>query len=182
MLSLYRELGFPDVAAIAPQAAGHTWYPQSFMAPIEENQPFLNSALSRVETIVRDLLARGLRSNRIALLGFSQGACLASEFIAQHPRRYGAVMVLTGGLAGPQGTVRNYRGSLDGTQIFLGTSDPDPHVPYKRVEETRDVLTNMGATVELRRYEGMAHTINDDELRACRELIQSLVMTPRQEL
>ncbi len=182
ILGLYAELGFPDVAAIAPQAAGQTWYPLSFLAPIEENQPYLESAIGRVETVVRDLLARGLKSESVAILGFSQGACLASEFIARHPRRYGAVMALTGGLVGPPDTPRQYRGALDGTPVFLGTSDPDPHVPFERVEETRDVLSGMGAVVELRRYPGMGHTINDDELQACAALIQAIVSAPRQEL
>jgi predicted esterase len=175
MLSLYAELGLESVAAIAPQAAGHTWYPQSFLAPIEANQPYLDSALSKIDSIVADLLARGIAANRIALLGFSQGACLTAEYVARHPRRYGAVMSLTGGLIGPPGTPRDYAGSLDGTPVFLGTSDPDPHVPYERVKETQAVLTRMGATVELRRYPGMPHTINEEELNVCRTLIQHIV-------
>jgi predicted esterase len=124
-----------------------------------------------VESVVADLIARGIASERIAVLGFSQGACLATEFAARHPRRYGAVMGLTGGLIGPDGTPRTYTGSLAGTPVFLGTSDPDPHVPFARVEETRDVLQRMGATVELRRYPGMPHTINQDEIEACQALL-----------
>src|SRR4029077_6852155 len=128
-------------------------------------------------SIVADLLARGIPSERIALLGFSQGACLTLEFAARVPRRYGAVMGLTGGLIGPPGTPRDYPGSLGGTPVFLGTSDPDPHVPFARVRETEEVLTRMGAEVELRRYPGMPHTINKDELSACRALLQSVVST-----
>ena len=174
ILSLFPELSVDGLAAVAPQAAGGTWYPQSFLAPLAMNQPYLDSALGTIETVVADLLAHGIPSERIAILGFSQGACLATEFAARHPRRYGAVMGLTGGLIGPDGTPREYAGSLSGTPVFLGTSDPDPHVPFARVEETRDVLRRMGATAELRRYAGMPHTINEDEIEACRALLQSM--------
>jgi predicted esterase len=174
ILSLYGELGFDDVAALAPQAAGYTWYPHSFLAPLESNQPWLDSALRRLSSIVDDLLGRGIQSDKIALLGFSQGACLTSEFVARHPRRYGAVMVLTGGLIGPPGTPRNYTGSLDGTPVFLGCGDPDPHIPFGRVLETEQVFSRMGATVEVRRYPGRPHTISQDELDACRNLIRRL--------
>jgi predicted esterase len=173
ILSLYPVLGIDDLAAVAPQAAGNTWYPHSFLAPLEANQPYLDSALGRIESLVADLLSRGVASDRIAILGFSQGACLATEFVARHPRRYAAVMGLTGGLIGPPGTPRDYPGSLAGTPVFLGTSDPDPHVPFERVRETEATLTRMGATVEVRRYPGMPHTINQDELDACRTLLQA---------
>jgi predicted esterase len=172
ILSLYAALGLGELAALAPQAAGSTWYPHSFLAPLEANQPFLDSALRRLESLTADLLARGVPGDRIALLGFSQGACLTLEFTARHPRRYSAVMGLTGGLIGPPGTPRVYPGSLHGTPLFLGASDPDPHVPFERVRETEEVLAQMGAAVELRRYPGMAHTVNEDELNACRILLQ----------
>jgi predicted esterase len=175
ILSLYEELGVKSLSALAPQAAEQTWYPNSFLASLTTNQPYLDSALGRLESIVTDLLARGVPSQRIALLGFSQGACLTLEFIARHPRPYGAVMGLTGGLIGPPGTPREYPGSLGGTPVFLGTSDPDPHVPFERVRETEAVLTRMGAEVELHRYPGMPHTVNEDELDACRALLRRLV-------
>jgi predicted esterase len=174
ILSLLPMLDAPDVAAFAPQAAGHTWYPHSFLAPLEANQPYLDSALRKIDAVVSDLVARGVPAERIALLGFSQGACLTSEYIARHPRRYGAVMALTGGLIGPPGTPRDYKGSLAGTPVFLGTSDPDPHVPFERVEETEAVLTRMGASVEVRRYPGMPHTINQEEIEACRALLRAI--------
>jgi predicted esterase len=153
---------------------GSTWYPLSFLAPLEENQPFLNSALDRLELLVAGLLTRGIRSEQLALLGFSQGACLTLEFIVRHPRPYGAVMGLTGGLIGPPGMPRNYSGSLTNTPVFLGTSDSDPHVPFERVRESAQVLTRMGAMVELRRYPGMPHTVNEDELETCRILLRRL--------
>jgi len=172
MLSLYEELGIATLAALAPQAAGNTWYPYSFLAPLPANQPWLDSALSKLETIVTGLIGRGVPSERIAILGFSQGACLTLEFIARHPRTYAAVFGLTGGLIGPPGTTRTYAGSLQDTPVFLGTSDPDPHVPFERVEETKNVLIHMGATVELRRYPGMPHTINEDEMDASHQWLQ----------
>jgi phospholipase/carboxylesterase len=175
ILSLYENLGLDDIAAVAPQAYGHTWYPHSFLAPLEANQPFLDSAIKKIDSIINNLISRGVPSERIALLGFSQGACLTTEYLARHPRRYGAAMGLTGGLIGPPGTPRNYPGSLAGTPIFLGTSDPDPHVPVERVQETETVLTRMGAKVELRRYPGMPHTVNEDELDACRDLLHDLI-------
>ncbi len=174
ILSLYDELAEKSVAAVAPQAAGGTWYPHSFLAPTEMNQPYLDSALHRLASVVKQLLGSGLESRRIGLLGFSQGACLVSEFVARHPQPYGAVMVLSGGLIGPEGTKRNYAGSLAGVRVFLGCSDPDAHVPFSRVEETGKVLERMGAAVDVRRYPGMGHTINQDELEACRLLVKEL--------
>lgn len=174
MLSLYEQLGLDDIAALAPQAALNTWYPHSFLAPIEANQPHLDSALKRVDALIEDLLSRGIKSERIAIMGFSQGACLTSEYIARHPRRYGAAMILTGGLIGSPGTPRNYPGALQDTPVFIGASDPDPHVPWQRIQETAQVLQSLGAKVDLRRYPGMPHTVNDDEVVACRALLEQI--------
>jgi predicted esterase len=174
ILSLYSELDAPDFAALAPQAAGSTWYPYSFLSPLERNQPYLDSALRRLQTLVDDLLQRGVPSERIVLGGFSQGACLTTEFVARNPRRYGGVLGLSGGLIGPPGTPRNYAGQLFGTPVLLGCSDIDPHIPWERVEETAQVLKRMGASVNLRQYPGMPHTINQDELDACRAILQNV--------
>jgi predicted esterase len=172
ILSLLPELELEvDIAAIAPQAANNTWYPQSFLAPLEANQPYLDSALAKIETIVSDLMSRGVASERIALLGFSQGACLGCEFAARHARQYAAVLALSGGVIGPPGTPRTYPGSLAGTPVFLGCGDPDAHIPFARVIETGEVFTRMGATVDVRRYPGMPHTINHDEIDACRVML-----------
>src|SRR6478736_4644713 len=175
ILGHYPELNVSNLAAIAPQAAHSTWYPYSFLTPMEQNQPFLDSALNRIGTLVNDLVRRGVPANRIALLGFSQGACLASEFVARNPRRYGGTMILTGGLIGPPGTPRDYKGSLDGTPVFIGANDPDPHIPWPRVVETEATLRRMGAEVELRRYPGLPHTVVEDEIDACRALLKQLV-------
>jgi predicted esterase len=175
ILSIYHELKLDGLLAAAPQAAGSAWYPHSFLAPLESNQPYLDSALNQMESIVAQMMANGFPSHKIALLGFSQGACLVSEYAARHPRHYGGVMALTGGLIGPPRTPRNYPGSLAGTPVFLGANDPDPHVPFERVEETQRVLEKMGAKVELRRYPGLPHTVNEDEMSACRAMLEGVI-------
>jgi phospholipase/carboxylesterase len=174
ILSLYDALDVPRLAAVAPQARGGTWYPQSFLAPLAMNQPHLDSALARVDAVVTGLLARGVPGEKIALLGFSQGACLTSEYVARHPRRYGGVMALTGGVIGPPGTVRQDEGDLAGTPIFLGTSDPDPHVPIERAEETAAIFRRLGGAVDFRVYPGMPHTINEEEVAACRAILRGM--------
>lgn len=175
ILQLAREFGRPDVAYLAPSAAGNTWYPYSFLAPLERNEPYLSSALRLVGSTVDGVLAAGIPAERLLLLGFSQGACLTLEFVARNPRRYGGVAGLTGGLIGPDETPRDYSGSLEGTPVFLGTSDPDPHVPLSRVEETAGVLEGMGARVETRVYPGMPHTVNMDELERVRAMVDGVV-------
>jgi predicted esterase len=171
ILGIAPELGADDVAYLAPQAANHTWYPYSFLAPIEKNEPWLTSALGLLATLVANLAGHGYGSERIVLLGFSQGACLSLEFAARNPRRYAAVVGLSGGLIGPPSTPRDYPGSLTGTPVFLGCSDIDPHIPLERVRETAAVLRRMGATVDERIYNGMGHTISGDELEAVRRLV-----------
>lgn len=176
ILGLAPELRTEDVAYLAPQAAGHTWYPYSFLSPIARNEPALTSALGVLSTLVTSLTADGSPAERIVILGFSQGACLSLEFAARHPRRYAAVVALSGGLIGPAGTERTYPGSLDGTTVFLGCSDVDPHIPLERVRESASVFRAMGAEVDERIYPGMGHTVNTDELDAVRGL---LARTPR---
>ena len=171
ILGLTAALHLSDVAFLAPEAAGHTWYPLSFLAPIERNEPWLTSALNTVNRLVTSLEARGVPSERIAIGGFSQGACLTLEFAARHPRRYAALLGLSGGLIGPPGTPRQYEGSLIGTSVFLGCSDVDPHIPLDRVKESADVFARMGATVDTRIYPGMGHLVNDDELAAVQALL-----------
>jgi predicted esterase len=172
ILQLTHELGRDDFAYLAPQAAGYTWYPQSFLAPLEQNQPFLDSALALIGRVIDGVLRAGVDARRLMLLGFSQGACLTSEFVARNPHRYGGIVALTGGLIGPDGTPRDYAGTLDGTPVFLGSSDPDFHIPVARVNETERVLTRMGATVTKRIYPGMGHTINEEELEHVRRMME----------
>jgi predicted esterase len=171
ILGLGEALGRPDLALIAPRAAGHTWYPQSFLAPIGANEPGRSSGLSVLDALVGDLTVSGIPTGRVALAGFSQGACLVLEFVARYPRRYAAVAGLTGGLIGPPGTLGGYEGSLGGTPVFLGSGDPDPHVPWSRVEETATILRHLDAEVELQRYPGRAHTVSAGELHRLRDLL-----------
>ncbi len=175
MLTLIEPLEAQACAAIIPQAAGNTWYPHSFLAPLENNQPSLDLALEYIGSMVADLLDHGVAPERIAILGFSQGACLTSEFAARNARRYGALVGFTGGLIGPPGTPRDYPGTFAGTPVFLGSGDPDPHVPFSRVQETAEVLERMGAQVDLRRYPGRPHTVGEDEIAAGRELIGRVI-------
>ncbi len=171
MLGLADELRTTDVAFLAPQAAGHTWYPYSFLAPIEQNEPGLSSALAVLAALVDELAREGMPSERVALAGFSQGACLALEFAARHARRYAAVIGLSGGLIGPPGTPRTYTGSFAATPTFLGCSDIDAHIPVERVHETGKIYRQLGAAVDERIYPKMGHTINRDELDAVRALL-----------
>ncbi|MGH7569132.1 MAG: alpha/beta hydrolase [Gemmatimonadales bacterium] len=174
MRELARTLDRPQFACCAPAAAGRTWYPYSFLERIERNEPHLSSALRLVEEALGRTETAGLPAPRVVLLGFSQGACLALEFAARHARRYGAVVGLSGGLIGPEGTARDYAGSFEGTPVFLGSSDVDPHVPKRRVDETEAVFTRLGARVTKRIYPGMGHTINADEIEHVRSLLDAV--------
>lgn len=174
ILTLSDELRVPGLAWVAPQAARSTWYPESFLSPVERNEPALSSALAVLARRVEELGSRGIPPRRILIAGFSQGACLAAEFAARHATRFGGVAVLTGGLIGPDGTPRDYAGDFDGTPVFLGAGDPDPHVPWARVEETAAVFERMGGAVDLRRYGGLGHTVNRDELDAVRAIAMSM--------
>jgi len=171
IIALAGEFGADDIAYVAPEAFGHTWYPRSFLAPIADNEPDLTSALTVLVTLVDDLRAQRVGSERVALLGFSQGACLALEYAARHPTRFAAIVGLSGGLIGPAGTSRQYSGSLDGTPVFLGCSDIDAHIPLERVHESAAVFGRLGAVVDERIYPQMGHTVNRDEIDAVRALL-----------
>ena len=171
ILGLAHELRLLDVAWLAPQAAGQTWYPYSFLSPIEKNEPGITSGLAVIARLVNHVEQQGIPAGRVGLMGFSQGACLSLEFAARHPSRYAAVIGLSGGLIGPPGTPRDYPGSLDGTPVFLGCSDIDAHIPLERVRETGEVFRRMGAEVDERIYPQMGHTVNRDELDAVRTLL-----------
>jgi predicted esterase len=164
----------PKLAYLAPQATNNTWYPYSFLAPIEQNEPWLTSALAKVEATVQAAKDAGVPADKIVLCGFSQGACLATEFVARHPQRYGGLIALTGGLIGPEGAELTHTGDLAGTPVFFGSGDPDPHVPWSRVKESARILTEMGASVTARRYEGRPHTITREELEFARRLLEDV--------
>ena len=171
ILTLVPALAIADFAYLAPQAGGNSWWPQSFLAPIPQNEPGISSAMEAVEDVLGHVEAAGVPADRTVLLGFSQGACLAAEFAARHARRYGGVASLSGGLIGPNGTPRDYPGSLDGTSVFLGCSDVDSHIPAERVRLSAEVLERLGGEVMMRLYPGMGHTIIEDELEAVRAMM-----------
>ncbi len=173
ILELTREFDQPGFAYLAPQAADGTWYPNRFLAPLASNEPWLSSALAAVANTLAQVKQTGLPPNRTILLGFSQGACLALEFAARHAQRYGGVVGLSGGLIGPDGTPRNYSGSLAGTPVFLGCSDVDFHIPKERVEASAEVLKKLGGEVTVRLYPGMGHTVNQDEAEFVSQLMKS---------
>jgi phospholipase/carboxylesterase len=179
ILSLAPAFNLPDIAYLAPQAESHTWYPQSFLAPRAANEPYLTSALSRIAALVRSLEQAGISSTRVALAGFSQGACLATEFIASHPARYAGLIAYTGGLIGPPGaplTGDHLTGTpLSGMPALLLSGDPDPHVPWTRVEESAAVLRKLGADVQLRRFPGRPHTISSLEIELGRETLAAIL-------
>jgi predicted esterase len=171
ILSLGQEFDHPELAYLAPQAAGGSWYPYSFLAPIQQNEPWLTSALNKLGKIVADISRAGIAREKIVIAGFSQGACLASEFVARNATRYGGLIGFSGGLIGPPGTEFSYTGKLSGTPAFFGGVDPDAHVPWQRVQESASVLSGLGAEVLLRRYPGMPHAVNQEELKEARALI-----------
>jgi len=174
MMDLGLAVADDDIALVALRAANNTWYPERFMAPIAQNEPWLSSALQSVSDAVDLVIAAGIQREYLMLMGFSQGACLSMEFAARNATRYGAVVGLSGGLIGPDGTPRDYAGSLAGTPVFLGCSDRDPHIPVERVNESATMLTALGGEIDARIYGGMGHIIIDDEINAVRALVGNL--------
>lgn len=174
ILGLSQQFNMSAFAYVAPQAQGNTWYPESFLAPLERNEPGLSSGLQMIDDVVNTLGQQGIPAEHIVIGGFSQGACLALEYVARHARRYGGVFAFSGGLIGPDGTSREYPGHLDGTPVFLGCSDVDGHIPLRRVEESAEVLAGHGAKVDKRIYPQMGHTINEDEIRAVQQMLQDV--------
>jgi phospholipase/carboxylesterase len=171
ILGLAQDLATPGLIYLAPQANNGSWYPFSFLVPLNQNEPFLSSALGAVGDLVAYVEQEGIPAERIVLLGFSQGACLASEFVARNPRRYGGLVAFSGGLIGPPGTPRDYPGSLEGMPAFFGCSDIDTHIPKGRVLESEAALKAMGAEVTAKLYPGMGHTVNQDELDHARAIL-----------
>lgn len=163
----------PGFAYLAPQAANSSWFPYPFTAPLERNEPYLSEALQMVGTLIKRV-EETVPTSRVVLLGFSQGASLATEFAARNARRYGGVVGLSSGLIGPEGTPRDYPGNFEGTPVFLGCGDDDPYIPKERVIESADVFERMGANVTLRLYPGMGHTRNQEELAEVRALVTAV--------
>jgi phospholipase/carboxylesterase len=171
ILGLATEMYDEHYAYLAPQAAGHSWYPNSFLAPIQQNEPWLSSALAKVGATVELALKAGIARERIFVCGFSQGACLSSEFVARNAARYGGVIAFTGGLIGPPDADLHHPGRLAGTPALFSSGDPDPHVPWSRVLASAEQFTAMGAEVHTQRYEGRPHTVLPQEIQSARELL-----------
>lgn len=173
VLGLGSAIAPPGFALLAPQAEGHTWYPYSFLAPRVQNEPFLSSALARVAAALQLATESGLSTEQVAICGFSQGACLATEFVGRHPQRYAALLAFTGGLIGPLEEPISLTGNLKGTPVLLSCGDPDPHVPWTRVKQSADLLAGIGGVVETRRYEGRPHTVLQEEVHDAQKILWS---------
>jgi predicted esterase len=173
ILQLGAEASVPGLALLAPQAAGGSWYPLGFMEPIKSNEPWLHSALGVLAGLLEQV-EKTIPITSVGLLGFSQGACLTLEFTARNARRYGGIVGISGGLIGPDGTPRDYQGSLAGTPVFLGCSDVDPHIPLSRVMHTAEVLRSLGGDVSVQIYPGLGHEVNADEIRVVRRMVAAL--------
>jgi phospholipase/carboxylesterase len=171
ILSLANYLPVNDFALFAPQATNNTWYPYSFLVDPKENEPWLSGALAVLKDVVADVQASGITTDNIYFLGFSQGACLTLEFVARNATRYGGVVAFTGGLIGDKIYEENYTGDFAGTPVFIGTSDPDPHVPVERVHASAEILNAMHAQVTKKIYKNMGHTISQDEINEVKALI-----------
>lgn len=174
ILGLSTHLHVDNFALIAPQATNYTWYPYSFLEQPKRNEPWLSSAITMLSDVVKDINASGIADENIYFVGFSQGACLTLEFVTRNARRWGGVVAFTGGLIGDQIYHENYRGDFEGTPIFIGTSDPDPHVPVERVNKSVSVLQSMNAKVSSKIYPGMGHTISMDEIEAANAIVFAL--------
>lgn len=175
ILSLVPAIDTAGFAYLAPQAAGKTWYPNSFLSPIPSNEPGITSGIAAINDVLRRIGDAGIPPERTMLLGFSQGACLSLEYSARNARRYGGVAGLSGGLIGPDDTPREYPGTFSGTPIFLGCSDIDDHIPATRVKDSARILGKMGATVTTRLYPGMGHLVNDDEVSTVQAMMAAVV-------
>jgi predicted esterase len=174
ILELASRLDRTDVTYYAPAAVRNTWYPESFLAEISRNEPYLTSALGVIDAVVSAIVKEGCPRSRIVLLGFSQGACLASEYAYRHAQRYGGLIVFSGGLIGPPGTTWTSHARFEGTPIFLGCSDVDAHVPKTRVDESAAVFTRMGGDVNEQIYPGMGHLVSDDEIAVARGILDQI--------
>jgi predicted esterase len=172
ILSLSTYLDRPGLAFLAPQAEGYTWYPNRFIFPLEQNEPYLSSALKTIDRIVREVEAQGIATDKIFIGGFSQGACLASEYVIRNPKRYGGLIAFSGGYIGPLNVPRTSTGDLEGMPVFLGCSDIDPHIPLQRVKETSALLSAMGASVNEKIYPDMGHTVTEDEIQQAKDLME----------
>lgn len=175
ILEVADRIGLDGVHYAAPQAFQNSWYPERFMAPIEKNEPFLTYSLDVCRRQLKQWTEHGVATEKIVLMGFSQGACLAAEYAIRNPGRYGGLLIFTGALIGPDGTSWPVKGSFEGTLVFLGTSDEDEWIPVERVHEMDAMLIKMGAKTDKRVYKGKGHLVNDEEIDAARSIIKGII-------
>ncbi len=171
ILALATHLNVKEYALLAPQATNNTWYPSSFLLPAEQNEPWLSSALALIEETVQDIRKQGIEHENIYFLGFSQGACLVLEYVTRNPHKYGGIAAFTGGLPGEKIDESNYKGDFEGTRVFIGTGDPDSHVPVERVNRTAAIMNNLNASVRLEVYKNKTHSVSQDEIDLANKLI-----------
>ncbi len=171
ILALASHLNVEEFALLAPQATNSTWYPGSFLLPPEQNEPWLSSALSLLDETVQDITKQGIEHENIYFVGFSQGACLILEYVTRNARKYGGVAAFTGGLQGETIDEKNYTGNFKGTRVFIGTGDPDPHVPVDRVNRTAAIMNNLNASVRVEVYKNKPHNVSQDEIDQANSLI-----------
>ncbi|MGG1921738.1 dienelactone hydrolase family protein [Chryseobacterium sp. NRRL B-14798] len=171
ILSLSQHLNVKDYALLAPQALNHSWYPFSFIAPVEQNEPWLSSALEMVEETVKAVVNSGIKPENIYFFGFSQGACLTLEFLARNAQKFGGAAAIIGGVIGDKINRENYKGDFAGTPVFLGTSNPDFHVPVERVYATANIFREMNAEVTEKVYANFGHSINEEEIEIANSVI-----------
>jgi phospholipase/carboxylesterase len=177
ILSLATYLDVKDFTLLAPQATNNTWYPYSFLSLPAQNEPWLSSALNLLKELLNDLIGKGIPTSSIYFLGFSQGACLTLEFVTRNAAKYGGVVAFTGGLIGDKIYSENYKGDFENTPVFIGSSNPDPHVPVERVRASEGVLRKMNAEVRVKIYENMGHTVNEDEIEEARRILENISIT-----
>ncbi|MEO6230153.1 MAG: dienelactone hydrolase family protein [Ferruginibacter sp.] len=173
ILSLANHLAIKEYALVAPEATNNSWYPNSFLAPPEANEPYLSSALELIDNMVKEIVEAGIDKDHIYFLGFSQGACLSLEYVTRNATKYGGIVAFTGGLIGDKIYPQNYKGNFADTPVFIGTSNPDPHVPVARVHASTNILKDMHADVTEKVYTNMGHTINQDEIDLADKLVFS---------
>lgn len=174
ILTLADYLNVKNFTLLAPQATGNTWYPYSFLAPPHNNEPWLSSALSVLAEIVDDVMEAGVERRNIYFAGFSQGACLTLEYVTRNAERYGGVVAFTGGLIGDKIYEQNYSGDFESTPVFIGSADPDPHIPVQRVHDSVAVLKKMNASVVEKIIPGMGHTVDDEEIQLANKTVFDL--------
>lgn len=179
MFRMVADLPRQGVGYVAPQAAGHSWYPEPFQAPIAENEPGRSSAIEAVEDAIQLANREEIATEQVVIVGFSQGACIASEYVAHRPRRYGGLASLSGGIMGETPDPDEYSGDLDGTPVLLGSTEEDPYMPEERVHESAEIFTALGGDVTTRVYPGNEHTINDDEVEMIRRMIERAMPSGR---